>query len=207
MKLPKNYFDNLSRDKFREYLKLLPNMKNERTKAITMLIFTFIALSILGIFAINPTLSTIIDLKKQLDDDEFVHQQLTTKMNNLSSLQLQYNELSNDLPVVYDAIPDNAKVTFLLGQVETIAKRSNIQLQFIRVSEVPLGDAKQKKNLSNADFEFSLQGTGTYDDMLVFAESLTNFNRIVTIKTFSVFKDSKDGSLLIGITGRGYFNK
>jgi len=207
MKLPKNYFENLSRSKFREYLKLLPNMKKENTKAVTMLIFTFFALSILGVFAINPTLSTIIDLKKQLEDDTFVHQQLTIKMNNLSSLQLQYNELAGDLPVVYDAIPENAKVTYLLGQIETVAKNINVQLHFIRVTSVILGDSTQKKSQTNSSFEFSLEGTGSYDDMLTFAEALTNFNRIVTIDTLSVLKDPKDRSLLMNIEGRGYFNK
>jgi len=207
MKLPKNYFDNLSASKYREYLRLLPDMQKESTKAITMLIFTFIALSILGIFAINPTLSTIIDLKKQLEDNEYVHQQLTVKMNNLSSLQLQYNELSNDLPVVYNAIPENAKVTYLLGQIDTVAKTTNIQIHFIRVTSVPLSDSTQKKSIGNASFGFSLEGEGTYEDMLNFAEALTNFDRIVTIDSISIFKNPKDGSLLVGIEGRGYFNK
>ena len=75
MKLPKNYFESLSITKYREYLKLLPATKRENTKAITMLIFTFISLSVLGLFAINPTLSTIIELQKQYEESQFVHEQ------------------------------------------------------------------------------------------------------------------------------------
>ena len=82
MKLPRHYFTDLSAAKYREYLKLLPNIQNEKTKAITMLIFTFVAMSFLGIFAINPTLSTIVELNKQLEESKFVHEQLQTKINN-----------------------------------------------------------------------------------------------------------------------------
>src|SRR6185369_4829855 len=109
-KLPQNYFENLSVTKYREYLKLLPHMKKESTKLITMLIFTFISLSLLGIFAINPTLSTIIELQKQYDESQFVYQQLKTKSNNLSTLHQQYQVLSDDLPYVYDAIPQKADI-------------------------------------------------------------------------------------------------
>src|SRR4051794_1976618 len=99
MKLPKNYFENLTAAKYREYLKLLPSIHDERTQLITMLIFTFVALSFFGLFAINPTLSTIVELKKELSDSQFVDQQLTNKINNLESLQQRYNLLGPDLPV------------------------------------------------------------------------------------------------------------
>src|SRR6266699_3633243 len=124
MKLPKHYFDNLSAAKYREYLKLLPDMQKENVRAITMLIFTFAALSFFGVFAINPTLSTIITLKKQLADSSFVAEQLLTKINNLSALQTKYNLLQNDLPVLLEAIPDNAAAPTLMGQVVGLAQLS-----------------------------------------------------------------------------------
>src|SRR5882724_3344563 len=100
MQLPKNYFANLSTVRYREYLKLLPKIKNDSSRAITMLILTFLAMAFLSIFAINPTLTTIVELQKQLQDSQFVYQELQTKRNNLSNLQDQYKVLSdnNDLP-------------------------------------------------------------------------------------------------------------
>ena len=97
MRLPKSYFENLSATKYREYLKLLPNMQQDTPQSFVTLLLTFAALSFFGIFAINPTLTTIADLKKQLADDTAVDQQLKTKISNLSSLQQQYNQLGSNL--------------------------------------------------------------------------------------------------------------
>ena len=80
MKLPKNYFENLTAAKYREYLKLLPNLQQEHAQSLLTLILTFAALCFFGIFAINPTLTTIADLEKQVADDRQVNQELTTKI-------------------------------------------------------------------------------------------------------------------------------
>jgi Tfp pilus assembly protein PilO len=208
MKLPKNYFENLSVAKYREYLKLLPPTKRENTKAITMLIFTFIALSFLGIFAINPTLSTIIELQKQYADSQFVHEQLTTKMNNLSSLQQQYNTLSDDLAFVYDAIPQNASVPTLVGQLSALAEESNIEITGIRISPVILSDIKERQSIkTHSSFSFTLEAEGEYESMMNFVDALTNFNRLVTIETISMTKNQINNNMILTIEGREYFKK
>lgn len=206
VKLPKNYFENLSIAKYREYLKLLPTVKKENTKMITMLIFTFVSLSFLGIFAITPTLSTIIELQKQLEDSKYVNEQLKTKINNLSSLQQQYQLLSEDLPVVYGAIPQNALVPTLVGQLETLAKASNVNITSLRVSPIILIDTKTPKSFkSHYSFTFTLDAEGSYEEVMLLAASLTNFNRIVTIESISLVKNPRTNNLLISIEGREYF--
>lgn len=208
IKLPKNYFENLTLAKYREYLKLLPPTKRENTKAITMLIFTFIALSFLGLFAINPTLSTIIELQKQYDESTFVYEQLTTKMNNLSSLQQQYNTLTDDLPYVYDAFPQQASIPTLVGQLTTLAKDSNVQISGIRISPVILSDAKEKQSLkTHSSFAFTLEAEGDYDSVIQFTTALTDFNRLVTIETISMTKNQTNNNMIVTVEGREYFKK
>src|ERR1700733_7592698 len=107
MQLPKNYLKNLSAARYREYLKLLPNMQQESTHNFVMLALTFGALSFFGIFAINPTLSTISDLQKQLADDASVDSQLQTKIDNLSALEQQYDQMGSNLTNIYSAVPQN----------------------------------------------------------------------------------------------------
>ena len=208
MKLPKNYLENLSLNKYREYLKLLPNMKQENTKAITMLIFTFVALAFLGIFAINPTITTIIQLDKQLDESQFVYEQLTTKINNLSSLQEQYATLTPALSVLYNAIPETAQVPTAIGQVQQLAATNNITIISLTTSPVSISDPKQPEGVkTHASFTFSLEATGTYANMIAFTSQLTTIDRIVTIESLSFFKDAQRDQLILGITGREYYKK
>lgn len=208
IRLPQNYFENISVAKYRQYLKLLPNLQKENTRIITMLIFTFVSLSFLGLFAINPTLSTIIELQKQLDESQFVHQQLITKMNNLSALQQQYTNLSGDLPYVYDAIPQTASVPMLVGQLSSLAKQSNIHVNAIQITPVVLSDAKLTiSSKTYASFAFSLDAEGSYEQMQTFVKSLEDFNRIVTVEDISLLKNPKSNNLLMTIKGREYLKQ
>src|SRR5580700_7871794 len=126
MKLPKSYFENLTAAKYREYLKLLPNLRQEQAQSLLMLILTFAALSFFGIFAINPTLSTIFDLQKQLSDDTLVNQQLQTKIDNLSALEQQYNELGTNLTNIYSAVPQNPEASLLSAQIAALVQKHNL---------------------------------------------------------------------------------
>ena len=47
-------------------------------------IFTLLTISILTIFAIRPTVETILVLQKKLADEEEILQKVTDKVNNLS---------------------------------------------------------------------------------------------------------------------------
>jgi Tfp pilus assembly protein PilO len=206
MKLPKNYLENLPLAKYREYLKLLPNMKKENTKAITMLIFTFFALSFLGVFAINPTLTTIVELHKQLEESKFVHDRLTEKMNNLSGLQQQYNTINSDLPYVFNAIPQSAGVPKLVGQMQALAEENKVKITSLRISDVQLNEVKKSPQEANS-FTFLLQAQGDYENMQSFAADLAHFDRIVDLESVGFTKDTKLEVLILTVKGKQYFKE
>jgi Tfp pilus assembly protein PilO len=205
MKLPKNYFENLSASKYRSYLKLLPNMHQETTYNFVALALTFAALSFFGIFAINPTLSTIFSLQKQLSDDTSVDRQLQTKINNLSSLEQQYNELGSNLTNIYNAVPQTPQAPLLSAQVAALTQKHNLTITSYRVTEVQMEN--NPKNQSVQSFVFLLQAEGNYNDMLAFSSELTTLTRIITVESIEIDKDSKDNNLLLTLRGRQYFKQ
>lgn len=216
MKLPKNYFSNLSTSKYREYLKLLPSMQQENTRIIVTLIFTFFAISFFGIFAINPTLSTIVNLRRQLSDSELVYESLKTKISNLSSLQQQYSQLSPDLPIVFEAVPQEVKAPTLLSQIIGLAKEKQVAIVSYENSDVqlfgsinPIADATQNQLVPGEEdsYTFSLKAVGTYENLMVFTKSLTQISRIIRIESLTISKDEKQNSLALDIDGRTYFRK
>lgn len=206
MKLPATYFENLSNSKYRQYLKILPDIKKENTRLITTLILTLLALSFFGIFAINPTLTTIIQLQKQLEDSTFTHQQLQTKIYNLSMLQQKYAALNGtgELSIIEEAIPKEALATKLSGQILTLAEESDITLRSFRVEEVALlgGKAIGDRGFS---YVFTIEAEGVYENMLGFAEKVTQFNRVVTVEAMSITKDTRSDALVMSLRGRQYF--
>jgi Tfp pilus assembly protein PilO len=205
MKLPKSYFENLSATKYREYLKLLPNIQQEHARSFITLILTFAALCFFGIFAINPTLTTIADLKKQLTDDTEVNHELQTKINNLSSLEQQYNQLGPNLTNILSAVPQNADAPLLTAQITALVQKHNLTVTSYRVEEVQL--ASLPKLTKTQSFVFSLQTQGNYNDMLAFATELDQLNRIITVEYMEISRDNQTNNLTLTIRGREYFKQ
>lgn len=200
-----NLFKNLQKKK---YFESLPNFKEERTQKFTTLVFTIIALCLFGLFAISPTLSTIGNLNKQLADDKFIEQQLSTKINNLYVLQQKYAEIQPDLPYIIDSVPKNPLAPLLVAQIQSLAQNSNISIKGIQTLEVEIPNAPSKQKSFYA-YNFNLTANGSYEDLTKFIDSMIKMQRIVYINVISITKNSgQQGPLSqLNFKGTAYFKQ
>lgn len=206
MAIKKNFTDSF------KYSKFFPQLKKEKAQKFTTLILTFFAFSFFGLFAINPTLSTIAQLKKELADNQFVNQRLEEKKTNLIILQQKYNNLSQNLPLIMSAMPENPSITLIIGQIQTIAKSNNVNLINIQTFEIELLPKKDKSGniLGNNDYStfiFNLGVEGSYGEISNFLSDLVNFNRIITIESLAINKNSSTGLLQVFIKGKVYYKR
>src|SRR3990167_9706363 len=128
-------FNKVNKDKYSKYLELMPDFKKQKTQKFTTVVLTLLAIMILAIFAINPTLSTIANLQKQLEDANFVVERLDQKINNLSVLQTKYETLKNDLPIIYASIPKTEEAARLTGQLQALATENNLAIASIQATD------------------------------------------------------------------------
>jgi len=190
----------------KKYLRMLPDLKNKKTQNFIGLSLTLMSLCIFGFFAISPTISTIVQLRKQIKDNEDYYEKLVGKIDNLNTLQTKYNLLQQDLSLVLIAIPKTPTVPRVTGQLQTLAKENNIKLGRIQTSEVDLFPGKNDSKLYS--FSFSLDSQGSYEDLLNFISSLVDFERTTTIETVSISPGNdlkKAESLIMSIKGNVYF--
>lgn len=208
MEVKKNIFANLPKA---QYLELLPNLKSERAQEVTTLVLTFFAITLFGFFAINPTLSIIANLKRQLADNKFVNQKLEEKIASLRILQDRYALLQNDVPIVLSAIPQNAMAPFFLGQVQALSQNTKVNLTRLQASQVELTHVSQvaqdEKN-NYASFPFTMEANGTYPNVANFIVALASFDRIASIDTLVVKKSIEPSKpTYITISGYAYFKQ
>lgn len=188
-----------------KYFELVSNFKNKQTQKFTNIILTLISVSLFGAFAINPTLTTIVKLKKELSDDEFAQNNLEEKIRNLSILQQKYVAIEDDIPYALDAIPDSPQVPYLMAQIQSVAKNANIHLSNLQNLAVELfkQNVPEKKYYQ---YSFSLSGTGSFENISAFFSKLVNMQRIVSISTFSIDKTAdKTGDLRFSLQGLAYY--
>jgi Tfp pilus assembly protein PilO len=192
----------IKKEQYEKYLELIPDLKREKAQRYITIVLTLTTAIILGLFAINPTLSTIANLQKQINDSNFVEQKLQQKINNLAVLQQSYSNLQPDLSVVNDAVPTTTQIPLFLADIQSIAKDASLTLSGLQTSTVNLsgpvvGDP--------ASFDFTLTATGTYQSMIDFLSRIINFQRIIALKSVAI--STNNGILQLGIKGTVFFKQ
>ncbi len=188
-----------------KYLELLPNLKQEKAQKFTSVVLTFIALSFFGLFAINPTISTIVRLRRELTDNHFTEKQLTQKINNLSSLGRQYQVLEADIPYVTASMPKDPQISLLVAQLQSLAKDAGVDLSGLQTFQVEVTTPKtaQKKFSS---FTFSLIAEGGYNNILKLIDSISNMQRVVSLDIIAINRKSdQSGTIQLSLKGTAYF--
>lgn len=196
----------LKRRKYLEYLKLLPSIREEKAKAYMTLALTFAAISIFGFFAINPTLSTITKLHKQIEDMETLKEALTLKSASLSKLESEFQIISPDLPLLLIMVPQIPNAPYLLGQLQSLSQKNNVTITNMQSLQVDL--QKQRAANQESSFVFTVDAEGGYEDLLRFASDLSSVNRLITYEKLAMTNTigSTSGiAVRISIRARAFF--
>ncbi len=158
-----------------------------------------------ALFAINPTISTIVKLRREINDSRFVEKRLSEKIKNLSSLSSEYQNIQKDLPFILDAIPLRPEAPTLVAQIQSIANDSEVRISKLDVASINL--TTQDASTSSS-FAFEITGQGDYENLQKFISDLINMQRIVSVDSISITKDAETNeNLEINIKGSSYFKK
>ena len=157
-----------------------------------------------AIFAIRPTLLTMSDLIKEIDDKKQLDQKLDQKIAALSTIQNVYSSLENRLGVLDQAIPSQPEFENVLKIIEKIASEQQIAISSIQVKEIPKlapedVPFKQKQRIS---LPISITVTGDYQAIRNFVEAIITTRRSLIIDSmiFSVNEERGIKKLQTNIT-------
>ncbi len=199
----KKVFKGIKYEKY--YNDLLPYFKKEKNQKYFTVILTLGASIFFALFAINPTLSTISGLRKEVQDSKFVEQKLSQKINNLSSLSNGYQNIQKDVTYINDAIPLQPEAPLLVAQIQSIAQDSGVSVTDLKVLSVNLVSQTAS---SSSSFGFELTIKTNYEGLLAFTSSLINMQRVVSVDSISITKtEEADQNLEIEIKGSAFFKK
>jgi len=200
-----NFLKNLQKNK---YLLTIPKLlKEEKTRKYTTLGLTLVTLIFFTLFAITPTLSTIANLSKQLNDEKFVDQQLQQKINNISSLQEEYDRIQPDLKYVDDSFPGKPDSLVLSAQIQAAAQESGVSLVGLEVSQIDLSLSSQNSpTASPSSFSINIIGNGSYENISNFIATLSNMQRVMTFSSISISDEGgESNNLTTNINAISYF--
>ncbi len=193
--MPFNYKTELHRYK-RYYQSIEEIAVKPKVRVYTTAIFSFLAISLFGWYAIRPTLQTILFLQKEIEDNKLVSLQMEEKIGKLIEAHATYQSIEPDLPYLAQAVPPAPEVLTALGQIRNIAIIRGASISAITSSTAPLlskaqsapnktGAIKAISNRKVKSVQLSVVLVGTYDILQAIIEDILTMRRIITVDALS----------------------
>jgi len=92
---------------------------------------TFIAIIFFGWFALRLTFVTISELYAEMKSLEVTVEKLDGKIESIAAMQLLYQQIADQLPLIDQSMPEKPKLTEFMGQMEVIADEVGLQVDQI----------------------------------------------------------------------------
>jgi Tfp pilus assembly protein PilO len=191
--MPYNYKTELQRYR-RYYQSLEPIVKKSTSRGYTAIIFSFLAVSLFGWYAIRPTIQTILYLRREIADKTEINKQMEEKIASLIEAQALYQEIEPLLPAVDQALPMQPDAIPVIVQLRNLASRSGILISSVQIPPVSLlGQTTQQAGKKTtpppskqATFDFTIAVQGTYPMVRSFLEGVASMRRVVAIDGITV---------------------
>lgn len=178
--------------------KVKPNLKK-----YLELIFSIVTIGLFAVFAIKPTVVTIIELQKQIKEREETVASLNQKVRDLQTANTVLQRERNRLPIILESVPDRANPETLVRQVESLTSQNSLTMTSFSLSDAVLIGTNNKEGASS-ELPFSVTVTGPYQNLLSFARDMQNLRRPIQIDSFAINSNLKENEkvLVLIITGR-----
>lgn len=156
--------------------------KNPVARVSLELIFSILAVIFFAIFAIKPTLQTMSELVKEIEDKKSLDEQLGQKIASLNTAQTQYQNFSSQFYLLDAAIPKTAELVESLKVVEKLASDNGIVIQGITISSVPDEIVKADADKATRNIlTFNVDLSGDYLKIRQFIDDLMKSRRMMLV--------------------------
>lgn len=202
-------------DRYKKYYQSLePLLLSPKKRQFTTVIFSFLAISLFGWYAIRPTIQTILYLKRELKDKTKVNQQMEEKISALIEAQASYQNIETDLPLLTQALPNNPNIILLVSALRTLANESEASLSGIQAADIPILAGETPVSTQSAaatenpdqpvkpavpsgknktvEIPVSVTLSGPYFSITSFLDGLVNLRRIVSIESIGFSSGTQD---------------
>ena len=189
----------------KEFAKLIKKQGKQKIIIYLYVIFSLMAVTVFGLFAIAPTASTISELHKEKDDGEFTLEQLKIKNQALQRLSSEYQGVEPSLDKIYAAIPTSPKIPEMIRKIEILANRNSLAIQNLSTGPIELYPAS-RPGTQIFSYTINVSALGTETSINTFIQELINTDRIISIERLNSGIAEND-LFSTTITGRAYFIK
>lgn len=195
---------------YRYYTFVKPILDSKAAKTYGGPIFTLIAIGIFIVFAIKPTVETISDLQKKIEEYKQANEAITKKSDDLSKARANYKNLDPQVrTLITEKIPNNnPNIRELIQALEQTAQENQASISALQIQPLEINAPNPNKvpsELTEVGFTFNVEGN--YNQVINMLNTLANNTRILSIDKLNVNKLQSGNNLFMAIKGKAYYLK
>lgn len=198
-------------NKRKELLDVVNQFYNQPVARVSFeLVITVVVVMFFALFAIRPTLVTMSDLIKEIDDKKQLNSALGQKISALSTAQGQYLSLQSRLGLLDQAIPNKPELLDSLKIIEKIASDRRVAIKTLDVVDFPSIQAADTASdaasivtqPTRQNLTINLTASGDYPTIKQFINDLQQSRRkiVVSLMSFASSETSNGKTLEVTMT-------
>lgn len=192
----------------RYFTYIKPVIKIPIIKTYGSTIFTLVIITIFMIFAIKPTVETILVLQKKLEDSNSTLEKVNKKATNLSLGKENYDNLDENIKnKISNAIPNNTSLKTLIQTLEQIAVTHDASISALQVEPFIIEVANEVQPGTPANISYTFNIEGSYEKLLAILKDLQTSSRLISIESLSLSQLNEGEGLIMSTTGKTYYLK
>lgn len=180
----------------RYYTALEPYIQNPHTRSYFTVSLTLFALTIFGWFAIQPTITTIVGLVKELHTVRQVNRDLEAKISALVKAQDTLAKEAENLAPLDEGFPVGPNLSYVVGEIEAAATLSQVTLASLQISRITFSQHQiiSTGSLTEQPLSLSVSVQGDATQLTSFLDALASSRRIIHFGTISIGSGKTIGS-------------
>jgi Tfp pilus assembly protein PilO len=177
------------------------------------LILSLSTIIIFSIFAIKPTILTIVELNKEIKTKEETITKINQKLINLQKASDILQNEAGKLGKIEVSVPSSASPENIILEMERLANKNSLQILNLSISEVIImGEDKLKKKgredleklpLEADELPFTVSFSGSYQNIVLLISDIENQIRPVKIDSLTINTSITEGGKILTLTISG----
>ena len=206
---------------YKRYVKNIALIYQRRkdVRAYIELLLSLSVVIIFSIFAIRPTIITIIDLNREIEEKSLIVSRLDNKLSALDQASTVFNQNRRTIALADTAIPDGPLPELYARQMEGLARKNEVTLLGMTIDRVSISAPVNPTGAEVTDAAagsidsfpttsssilVTLDVTGNFTQLLIFLQELERMRRPTFFDQVDVrLRNETNGNdLILSVTGR-----
>ena len=201
-------------NRYREYFLNISNFYKQRAdlRAFLEIILSLSTIVVFLLFALKPTVLTIISLLQEIKNKQTTVAALSQKIDNLQTAQDIFTQNQDSISNVNIAVGTAPQPDIIMQQVEGLANKDSVTILGASVAQVVIvGSVPTKKSSSDLkplpsdanEMPISISVKGNYANLTSFVKDFENLRIVTKIDTLIISSTNGETGQIISVTITG----